>query len=134
MEYQSISFNQISKFARVLLINWPTVPPSESGACPGMIMRDLKRTQGNLFEPIGLKEINLNSSELIVGVKSNWDSFHSIRKFMIPLIRKGKKSLKNLINLKSKFVRFEKFEILFLSKSILCCSILSFLFKGTLFW
>ena len=134
MEYQSISFNQISKFARVLLINWPTVPPSESGACPGMIMRDLKRTQGNLFEPIGLKEINLNSSELIVGVKSNWDSFHSIRKFMIPLIRKGKKSLKNLINFKSKFVRFEKFEILFLSKSILCCSILSFLFKGTLFW
>ena len=84
-----------------------------------------------------------------LGVESNWNSFeiHSIR-----LIRKGKNSSKNLTNFNSKFVRFErkkfekfanfsnsvfwfeKFEIYFLSNNILCYSIMSFGFKGTMFW
>ena len=88
------------------------------------------------------------------GVKLEFvrNSVNSIRKFTIRLIRKGKKSSKNSINFNSKFVRFErkkfekfanfsnsvfcfeKFEIIFLSNNILCYSIVSVGFKGTLFW
>ena len=87
------------------------------------------------------------------GVKLGFvrNSFDSIRKFTIRLIRNGKKSSKNSINFNSKFVRFErkkfekfanfsnsvfrfdKFEILFLSNIILCILIFNFDFKGTLF-
>ena len=93
-------------------------------------------------------------SQVRGGVKLGFvrNSVNSIRKFTIRLIRKGKKSSKNSINFNSKFVRFErkkfeifanfsnsdfwfeKFEILFLSNNILSYSIMSFGFKGTLFW
>ena len=43
----------------------------------------------------------------VLGVESNWDSFNSIRKFTIRLIRKGKKSSKNSIVFNSKFVRLD---------------------------
>ena len=115
--------------------------------------RKSKWTNLKLFSSV-LFNTALNSKGARGGVKLEFvrNSFDSIRKFTIRLIRKGKKSSKNSINFNSKFVRFErkkferfanfsnsvfwfeKFEILFLSNSILCCLILSYAYKGTLFW
>ena len=45
--------------------------------------------------------------QLNLGVESNWNSFDSIWKFAICLIRKGKKYSKNSMKINSKFVWFD---------------------------